>query len=348
MIDTSPIDAYRQGVELIQEKHYTKGLVKIHSGEPGHVLKQSVFGINRNHHYKNDYFSDASKYVPGDDITENDLPTSGYEQSFDAEIYDGVLEPLQVRTYKNNCIHTIKGEFGGAKSERGTFVDIVTIDMRQMNSWYSDDRDLSLGDDYSKSIPWEEKNKLGNIVKPATILSSHGDYPITFAGTEELIICIGSVNKKGGNYVVDSTEYTVSFPNDTLTVDEIIDEINAIVPSVASKYSVDQILFTSTLKGEYSFIFLAKSTQQFIDMGLDGITIPDVVYSNYKAPADEGGHSRISTIEKYVSYGIGLWSEEYSSAMNILDAYIDLENAALKSSTGNYNYDSIAYGDMVY
>lgn len=43
-IDTSAIDAYRQGVELTTMRHFDAGIGKISSGEPGHLLKQSSFG----------------------------------------------------------------------------------------------------------------------------------------------------------------------------------------------------------------------------------------------------------------------------------------------------------------
>jgi hypothetical protein len=48
-IDTSEIDAFRQGVELTQQKHFDKGLVKIHAGEPGHVVKRNHYGLQKNY-----------------------------------------------------------------------------------------------------------------------------------------------------------------------------------------------------------------------------------------------------------------------------------------------------------
>lgn len=47
-IDTSQIDAYRQGVEITLFKHFDAGTVKIHAGEPGHVLRRNHFGMNKN------------------------------------------------------------------------------------------------------------------------------------------------------------------------------------------------------------------------------------------------------------------------------------------------------------
>lgn len=44
-IDTSAIDKFRQGVEITQLKHFDAGsFVKIHSGDPGHILKRTTYG----------------------------------------------------------------------------------------------------------------------------------------------------------------------------------------------------------------------------------------------------------------------------------------------------------------
>lgn len=45
-IDTSKWDEYRQGVEIVTEAHMMKGTVKVHSGEPGHWLPQTAFGMS--------------------------------------------------------------------------------------------------------------------------------------------------------------------------------------------------------------------------------------------------------------------------------------------------------------
>jgi hypothetical protein len=43
-IDMSPVDQYRQGVEITLMKHFNVGIGKISAGEPGHFLKQNSFG----------------------------------------------------------------------------------------------------------------------------------------------------------------------------------------------------------------------------------------------------------------------------------------------------------------
>lgn len=47
-IDTAPIDAYRQGVNLTQQKHFDAGIAKIHAGEPGHALRRNRYGMDKN------------------------------------------------------------------------------------------------------------------------------------------------------------------------------------------------------------------------------------------------------------------------------------------------------------
>ena len=43
-IDTSAIDAWRQGVEIVTMNHFDAGIGKISAGEPGHVLRANSFG----------------------------------------------------------------------------------------------------------------------------------------------------------------------------------------------------------------------------------------------------------------------------------------------------------------
>lgn len=48
-IETRTIDPYRQGVSITRLKHFDAGLYKIHSGEPGHQLMKTNFGIDKNY-----------------------------------------------------------------------------------------------------------------------------------------------------------------------------------------------------------------------------------------------------------------------------------------------------------
>ena len=59
-IDTSAIDAYRQGVEITTMSHFDAGMGKISAGEPGHLLRQSSFGGARSRRQ----IEELKNYVP--------------------------------------------------------------------------------------------------------------------------------------------------------------------------------------------------------------------------------------------------------------------------------------------
>ena len=107
-IDTSAIDAYRQGVELTHIKHFDAGTVKIHAGEPGHELRRNRFGMDKN--FRNgiafeeiDYFNPATFLKSQDllspllyNIITFPIITSDNDQ-IENYIFDGVIEPLTIR-----------------------------------------------------------------------------------------------------------------------------------------------------------------------------------------------------------------------------------------------------------
>lgn len=93
-IDTREIDAYRQGVEITQFKHFDAGMVKIHAGEQGHVLRVNRGGMDRNYHTYDAYVEIARidpvvHLTTGGTVIDNDM--------LDGKTLDGVLEPLTIR-----------------------------------------------------------------------------------------------------------------------------------------------------------------------------------------------------------------------------------------------------------
>jgi len=108
-INTSMIDAYRQGVEMTQINHWTAGIVKIHAGEPNHVLRKNSFGIKDNSITDDNFFKDLDyfdpvKYMQAQVDPENvyilqltyPIVTSNADQS-DNYSYNGAVEPLTIR-----------------------------------------------------------------------------------------------------------------------------------------------------------------------------------------------------------------------------------------------------------
>lgn len=107
-IDTSEIDAYRQGVELTQQKHFDAGLAKISAGEPGHILRRNRYGMDKN--FRNEpVFEELDYFKPVDFLLAQDalsplqfniitfpIITSDNDQ-LENYVFDGVIEPFTIR-----------------------------------------------------------------------------------------------------------------------------------------------------------------------------------------------------------------------------------------------------------
>lgn len=107
-IETLVIDGYRQGVEITQQKHFDAGLVKIHAGEEGHVLKKSRFGMDKN--FRPDpHFEDIDLFNPvafirqqeDDSFLYYNLMTfpiiSGDNDQIENYWFDGIIEAMPIR-----------------------------------------------------------------------------------------------------------------------------------------------------------------------------------------------------------------------------------------------------------
>lgn len=108
-IDTSDIDQYRQGIEIQEQKHWTAGMLKIHAGETGHIIKQNIFGqdsnfeLNTNSLTDSSWYEDASKfdpvkYVDGQDASYALPIILGDTNQIDGQTLNGVIEPLSIRS----------------------------------------------------------------------------------------------------------------------------------------------------------------------------------------------------------------------------------------------------------
>ena len=106
-IDTREVDAFRQGVELTQEKHFQEGPVKIHAGEPGHQLRPNTAGEPAaGTLFPNDMFFQEIDIFDPVLYMENNVDFSFLSQKIafrastttDGFNYDGVIEPFAIRT----------------------------------------------------------------------------------------------------------------------------------------------------------------------------------------------------------------------------------------------------------
>lgn len=146
-IDTSTIDAFRQGVEITQEKH-TLGIFKISAGTPGHIVKPTSYGVNdldiisTGSYVEIDYF-DPVDYIklqePGTTLKKVvtfPIITSDNDQQ-ENYILNGIIEPLTIRPVISFYSiefpfesHAVRGEFSAGNSDSRKFSNdrVLTID----------------------------------------------------------------------------------------------------------------------------------------------------------------------------------------------------------------------------
>lgn len=114
-INVSTSDAFKQGVEINSQKAYDAGWVKIYSGEPGHILKQTSFGMqNRSLPPGGTPFADKSLLSPTLLINAAPiiLPNSqgslleiivvGDNDCINVNSLDGIIEPFAIRAKLEN------------------------------------------------------------------------------------------------------------------------------------------------------------------------------------------------------------------------------------------------------
>lgn len=103
------VDTWRQGVEITQLKHHDAGFVKITAGEPGHIIRQTLFGVGKSH-LPDTTYKDLDLFNPVTYIQsqKSDLLKTGFSAySFpivtsdfsqaDNFLFNGVIEPFPIR-----------------------------------------------------------------------------------------------------------------------------------------------------------------------------------------------------------------------------------------------------------
>lgn len=131
-IDTSAIDKFRQGVEIDSLKHWDAGLVKIHSGEPGHVSLRSSYGFSdiwpNDETFIDHYDISPEKYISASLVQtlhnsrqlHVSLPGHSYDSlTLDKFLFDGAISPLNARDRKG-FLNTSQQYINGV---RGTLMD---------------------------------------------------------------------------------------------------------------------------------------------------------------------------------------------------------------------------------
>jgi len=166
-IDTTLIDGFRQGVEITQAKHFYVGnILKMHAGEPGHVLRKNFYGADRNFLLQNEFkeldYYNAITYINNQDSVTYPLVTHDSNETENYN-FNGVIEPLTIRAIA--AFFSIDVPFE-AHSLKGTLMDgnhdITTATSRILN--------VKLKKENYKIPPWVDLiDMMGTVKKVPTI-----------------------------------------------------------------------------------------------------------------------------------------------------------------------------------
>lgn len=138
-INTSVIDPYRQGVELTRQQHWTNGIVKVHAGENGHVLRRNNFGqdtpsINDDEELNTSWFKDLDRFDPIAYVRAQNSGVYVTTMTFPIVISDtnetenGVIEPFAIKS-----VATFSSIFTGGPEPTGIKGHLMggNVDWRQ-------------------------------------------------------------------------------------------------------------------------------------------------------------------------------------------------------------------------
>lgn len=146
-IDTTAVNPYRQGVEITRLKYFDAGLVKIHAGEPGHVLRKNRFGMDKN--FRTDpTFQELDYFNPVTFLRAQELGSPLFDKIFTFPIItgdndqsenfvlDGIIEPFPIREVASFFSieapfqsRTVKAALMGGNSDTTTASDqVLTVD----------------------------------------------------------------------------------------------------------------------------------------------------------------------------------------------------------------------------
>lgn len=198
-IDIGSIDPWRQGVEITQQKHFDAGMVKIHAGEPGHMLRRNRFGMDRNFRTEVafeelDYFNPRNFLLSQEidsplnfNIITFPIITSDNDQ-IENYIFDGVIEPFTIKSRAAFFsidvpfeAHEVKGAVMGGNTDSTMSSDMVLTvdyyDVRQRQVGYLDLVDMIDGrfplngffnTDKAPCAPFMDERYVRNVDAPVT------------------------------------------------------------------------------------------------------------------------------------------------------------------------------------
>jgi hypothetical protein len=137
---SSSVDAYKNGVELTRESHWTAGSVKISAGTPGHLYETAEYGYSSLSVVAKDRYEEIEVFDPvryvetGGDPKKFIYPivTSDYNQ-LENYTLNGIIEPFPIRSVISNYSinfpfepHAFRGQFGNGNTNSNYASDVVT------------------------------------------------------------------------------------------------------------------------------------------------------------------------------------------------------------------------------
>lgn len=130
LIDTSPVDPYRQGTEIRNQHQYLAGPYKILSGERGHAIMQQPIGQGAWRSPATITWNDASRFDPVEFVLIQTMlvpPLSYGDGALDEpQLYDGLLNPISNAEIEIRVLRgTVMG--GNTADANGTTDQIVTV-----------------------------------------------------------------------------------------------------------------------------------------------------------------------------------------------------------------------------
>ncbi len=166
-INTFDIDKFRQGVEVTRAKHFFAGVLpKIHSGEPGNILRKNSYGFGRGNIFPENHYKDLDLYNPINFIQTNQLTypiiTSDFNE-LENYNFDGIIEVMPIRSVASFFSIDVPFE---ARSVKGHLSD------GNLDIILSSDRKLIVDKKFTKNkiSPWLDMvDLIGDVKKiPAT------------------------------------------------------------------------------------------------------------------------------------------------------------------------------------
>ena len=140
VMDTSGVDRFRQGVEIVTVKHFYAGSPKIHSGEPGHFLRQSTFGqgpkSTPTFNETEGTFS-PNEYVDAQSSTQSEQPSIVGTTLDRRTLYDGAIDALATRDSAHAFLlgtdvrtfpHDVRGTIESGNTDLSLRTSIVSYD----------------------------------------------------------------------------------------------------------------------------------------------------------------------------------------------------------------------------